>query len=307
MSDQKGSVFNLKQIVSAAITPFTNDNKLDLESAARLYEAGLRHGIDGFFICGSMGEWALLTARERRELSEVACDVIGSKAKVLLGISDTGLPSILANMERLSDLKHSHWVIVPPGGWAGPGNPVSYAHRIADAADRPLYFYYIPGFNNIVLTVDQFREILAHPRIAGIKNSAGGIRIRKELLILRQTVDFELYEGEEWGIDESLAMGCDGAIAGFASVAGKLMKNIAREVDRADLKTACDLQFRVIDMFHKVYGDSAQWWSAGQKYALKYMGIISSETSRVDAQQDMPESHRAQIRACIDANRDYLE
>ena len=62
----------MKQIISASVTPFGEDGKLDLESAARLYELGLSHELDGFFILGSMGEWALLTEEEKCALAECA-------------------------------------------------------------------------------------------------------------------------------------------------------------------------------------------------------------------------------------------
>jgi len=92
----------MKQIISAAVTPFTEDGKLDVDSAARLYEHGLRQKLDGFFVMGSMGEWALLSPDERDLLAKTACGVIGKKAKILLGISDTGMPSILHNMEKMA-------------------------------------------------------------------------------------------------------------------------------------------------------------------------------------------------------------
>ena len=114
----------MKQIISAAVTPFTDNGKLDLDSAARLYQFGLDHGLDGFFIMGPMGEWALLTPDERDRLAELACSAIGTKAKILLGISDTGMPSILHNVERWNHLKHTHWTVILPGAWAGPGCPV---------------------------------------------------------------------------------------------------------------------------------------------------------------------------------------
>lgn len=296
----------MKQIISAAVTPFTNDDRLDLDSAARLYEHGLRHGIDGFFIFGSMGEWALLTPEEKLELAEVACGVIGARAKVLLGISDTGLPSILRNAERLRHLGHSHWTVLLPAGWPGPGDPVKYAHAIAEELDRPLYFYHLPQMSGVHLSPEQFRDILAHPNIAGVKNSAGSISVRKELLLLRRSLDFELYDGDEWGVDEALALGCDGVIAGFASTGGKLMKTIASQVEAGDLRAAAESQFRLIEIYHGVYGPGARWWSAGQKHALMHMGVISSDRSRVAAQQDLPDVHKAAVRACVDANRDCL-
>lgn len=296
----------MKEIISAAISPFAADGSLDVDSARRLYESNLANGCDGFFILGTMGEWALLTPDEKKSLATCACETIAGKAKVLLGISDTGLPGILRNMEMLGHLSHSHWVVTLPGSWAGPACPVDYVSRIADAADRPLYLYYIPAFNGVTITSGQFRDILAHPKVAGLKNSSGSIRTRKELLFIKRTLAFDLYEGEEWGIDEALTGGCDGAVSGFASTGIKLMKTIARCVDRGDADGAREAQYALIEIFHGVYGANAEWWNAGQKYALKYLGIISSDVSRIESQQHLPEDTKALIRSCIDANRDLL-
>jgi dihydrodipicolinate synthase/N-acetylneuraminate lyase len=296
----------VKQIISAAVTPFTEDGKLDLASAGRLYEHGLKQGLDGFFIMGSMGEWALLAPDERDKLAETACSVIGKKAKILLGISDTGMASILRNVERWQHLSHSHWTIIPPGNWAGPGDPVKYLHDLADRVDRPLYFYYLPSFNGVTISMSQFKDILSHPRIAGVKNSAGSLRVRKELLSIKRSQPFELYEGEEWALDESLLLGCDGAVAGFASTGGKLMKALARCVDAGDFPGAQRIQYTLLDIFYAVYGAQVGWWTAGQKYALQYLGLISSAATRVAAQQGLPESQKASIRACMDAHRAEL-
>ncbi len=296
----------MKQIISAAVTPFTEDGRLDLDSAARLYQHGLKQGLDGFFIMGSMGEWALLAPDERDRLAETACSVIGKKAKILLGISDTGMPSVLRNMEKWARLGHSHWTVIPPGNWAGPGDPVKYLHGLADRADRPLYFYYLPSFNGVTISMAQFRDILAHPKIAGVKNSAGSLRVRKELLFIKQEHPFELYEGEEWAIDESLLLGCDGAVAGFGSTAGRLMKKLAAQIDAGDFPAAARIQRHLLELYYAIYGEHVTWWTAGQKYALQYMGIIASGATRVAAQQAMPETQRAAIRACVDKNREQL-
>ncbi len=296
----------MKQIISAAVTPFTADGALDLESAARLYQRGLQQKLDGFFVMGSMGEWALLTPEERDRLAQLACDVIGRKAKILLGISDTGMPSILRNVERWQHLPHSHWTVIPPGNWAGPGDPVKYLHDLADRVDRPLYFYYLPAFNGVTITMAQFRDILSHPRIAGVKNSAGSLRVRKELLFIKRDRAFELYEGEEWALDESLFLGCDGAVAGMASTAGGIMKRLAACIDAGDFPGASRLQTRLLELFYAVYGQQVSWWTAGQKYALQLLGVLSSATTRVAAQGQLPESQKASIRAYVDAHREEL-
>lgn len=295
-----------KQIISAAVTPFTASGKIDLESASRVYEFGLSHGVDGFFVIGTMGEWALLTDEERLLLAECASNTIGDKAKLLIGITATGLPGILKNIESVSHLHHSHYTVMLPGGWAGPACPVKYMHTIADACDRPIYLYYIPAANGVNISIEQFKDIFQHPKIQGLKNSSGNMRVRKELLRLKKSIAFELYEGEEWAIDEALALGCDGSVSGFGSVAGKLMKLIAASVESGDMLQASELQFRLIDIFHKVFGEGITDWCIGQKYALQYMGLISSYMTRIPAQPELSESAKETIRKCIDENRDYL-
>jgi 4-hydroxy-tetrahydrodipicolinate synthase len=250
----------MKKIISASVTPFAEDGSVDIDSALKLYNFNIDRGVDGFFIFGSMGEWPLLADDEKDALAQAACESVGDKAQILLGIHSTGMAGIQRNMERWSSLPNNpRWVIVPPGSWAGPKCPVKYVHAIADASDRPVYFYYVPGFNGVTVSPAEFRDILSHPRVAGVKNSSGSISMRKELVLLRRRMDFELYEGDEWGIDEALIEGCDGAVAGFASVGCKLMKRIANEVEAGNYRSAHELQFRLIDLYHSVYGPENAW------------------------------------------------
>ena len=294
------------RIISAAMTPFDEEGNIDTVSAARLYEWGLSCNLDGFFLFGSMGEWALLTDEMRTTLAEVACDVIGDKTRIILGVHDTGLTGILRNMEHLARFKHTHWTTMLPGGIGKPSEPVNYVHTIADHADRPFFLYYIPGANGVYLTPGQFRDILAHPKVAGVKNSAGAMRIRKQLLLLKQEVDFELYEGDEWAIEEALALGCDGAIAGFGSMGGRVMKAIAGAVEQKDYARAHELQMELVRIMHTVYGETVPYWCIGQKYGLYRMGILSSYRTLVDGQQELPVEWQAQIDRCIEEHPQWF-
>jgi len=290
------------RIISAAVTPFTADGRLDLASASRLYQHGLACGMDGFFLFGSMGEWALLTPAEQDALAEVACATIGDRARLIFGIHDSSLPRILENLRRLSRFRHSHYAVILPGGWAGAADPVAFAHRLADAADRPLFLYHLPQLNGLNPTLQQWRDILSHPRIVGLKNSAGQMRPRKELQMLKRTLDFELYEGDEWAVDEALALGHDGVIVGFASLGGRLLVAIAEAVAAGQMDSARALQYLLIKIFHQIYGENIAWWSAGQKYALAHLGIIDHATTRVESQRVLPADRQAIIRDCLAQN-----
>jgi len=296
----------MAQIISAAVTPFYENGKIDIESACRAWNFQIERGVDGIFVFGTMGEWALLLDEEIDRLAMAASDLCRGRARLLFGVSDKGLPSMLRNMERLSHLDHANWCIILPGGWPGPADVVKYTHSIADASDRPIMLYHAPAFNGINITPAQFRDIFSHPKIAGLKNSAGTMRLRKELLLIKKDLDVEIFDGEEWDIDLSIQAGCDGVVAGFGSVGAKLMRRIVDSVESGDFPSASEYQNKLIDIFHRVYGANISYWNVGQKYALQYMGLISSHYSRIDGQQSLPEVAQEQIRLCIDEYRDLL-
>jgi 4-hydroxy-tetrahydrodipicolinate synthase len=289
----------MSKIISASVTPFDDKGAVDTRSAERLFKWGLEGGLDGFFLGGNMGEWSYLTEEQLETLAGVACEVIGSRARIILGIHDTGLPRIQRKIERLSRFKHTHWAALLPVTAGGIPDPVNYVHRLADSCDRPFYLYYLPSYNGIQLSSAQFEQILRHPNVAGVKNSAGQMRIRKELCLLKDTVPFELLEGEEWAIDEALIMGCDGIIAGFGSMGIRLFRAIDAAVARHDLVRARALQSVAIRIYHAVYGNPPAWSCAGQKYGLMKMGILTHATTLLEAQRALPAERRASIERCI--------
>lgn len=294
------------RVISASVTPFDAKGNVDAVSAARLYEWGLGCGLDGFFVFGTMGEWAVLTEQMRLTLARVACDVIGDRARLIFGVHDTGLTRILRNMDRLTSFTHTHWTAVLPGGLGKASEPVRYVHAIADHADRPFFLYHNPAQSGAALTSAQFRDILSHPNVTGVKNSAGTMRVRKELLLLKGELDFELYEGEEWAIDEALGLGLDGVICGFGSMGARLIRGIADAVEAKDHPRARELQMELIRVFHVVYGDDTSHWCVGQKYGLHRMGILDSYTCLLDGQQDIPAEARTEIDRCIEANPQWF-
>lgn len=297
----------MKKIYSASVTPLSEAGEVDRDSLARLLEFNLEHGIDGFLFLGSMGEWAVLSEKMKETVLETAAAAIAGKAEILAGISSTGFAGCLDNLERYGRFPCDGFVVQFPAGWARPRDPVAYIHNLADHSDRPLYLYYLPQVNGVTLSEEQFRALFRHPRIRGIKNSSDSLKARKELLVLKRELDFTLFEGQEWCVDESLLLGCDGALVGMASLGAKLFKDIARAVDRGDGEKAFQLQSVMIEIFDGIYGkDLTTVWS-GQKYALTLLGIMESARTLVPAEEHvLGKKEKRRIRQCLEQYRTYL-
>ncbi len=297
----------MKRIYSASVTPFTEEGRIDAASLERLLEFDLERGIEGFFFLGSMGEWAVLDSAMKRELLSSASSVLRGRAEMIAGVHSTGLAGILENIETFSKLGCDSFAVQLPGGWAKPKDTVKYVQKIADFSPKPIYLYYVPGANGISLTKEQFAELFSHPNVAGVKNSSDSLRARKELLELKRTRNFVLFEGQEWVVDESLALGCDGALVGMAPLGAKLFRSIADAVDSGDLRAAAERQSVMLKIFDGVYGADLSTVWIGQKYALKLLGIIATEKTLVPAEENaLSDQVRKRIERCLAEYRDYL-
>ncbi len=297
----------MKKIYSASITPFNQKGNIDKGSLERLIEFDISRGIEGFFFLGTMGEWAVLSRSMKRDLLETACRVIGDRGEIIVGAHSTGLNGILDNIEDFSSYNCSSFAIQLPGGWARPTDPVAFMHKIADFSPKPVYLYYVPDANGVTFSVDQFSKLFAHPNIKGVKNSSDSLRTRKELLNLKQEIDFTLFEGQEWVVDESLFLGCDGALVGMAPLGAKLFRSIADAVEDGDREKAAEYQKIMIDIFDGIYGKNLDTVWVGQKYALKILNIFTSEKTLVPSQeQALTDSGKKRIEQCIERYKEYL-
>jgi dihydrodipicolinate synthase/N-acetylneuraminate lyase len=140
-----------------------------------------------------------------------------------------------------------------------------------------------------------------------LKNSSGIISLRKELIFLKQEMDFLLYEGCEWGIDEALALGCDGAIVGLGTLGGALFRKLLDAFIDNNPAQVRKYQIDLLRVFHMIYGENNFCSIIGQKYALYKLGLLSSFKTLHPKQQNLPRQNKQLIENCLFDFRDIWE
>ncbi|MDX9867966.1 MAG: dihydrodipicolinate synthase family protein [Kiritimatiellia bacterium] len=296
-----------KRVYSASITPLLPDGGLDVEGLGRIFERNIRHGLDGIFILGSMGEWQCFDSAFRDRLVAESVRAAAGRAELLVGITDVTTEAALGNVRRIAGQAFDSYVFMLPKAEAG--DPVRDVCRVLDAADRPVYYYHCPPNNGIHLSLAQFEAILSHPNLKGIKNSASNMWLRRELILMRREKGFTpiLLEGQEWAADEALLVGYDGMLCGMGALGSKLMVGIARAADAGNTAEAVRLQNRFIGLFHGVYGKDLSTVWVGQKYALKCMGLCASEKTLAQGMDALTETRKQEIEACLEEFREELD
>jgi len=297
-----------KKVYSASITPLTADGGLDVDGLNKIFDRNIRHGLDGVFILGSMGEWNQFPDAFRDQLISESVKAVAGRTELLVGITAKTLAGAMGNLKRASAAAFDSYVfMLPPAAEAG--DPVKAVCAVLDAADRPVYYYHCPPNNGVNLSLGQFEAILSHPNLKGIKNSASSMWLRRELILMKQDKGLKpmLLEGQEWAADEALLVGYDGMLCGMGALGSKIMVGIARAVDAGDVAEAVRLENRFIRLFHGVYGIGLETVWAGQKYALKCLGLCASELTLAQKMETLTEARKREIEACLEEFREELD
>ena len=80
----KGKVFDgMSGAMTALITPYGADGKVNEEAVEKIVEYNLRNGVTGFYVTGSTGESFLLTKEERKLMYARTVKAVRGRAKVI--------------------------------------------------------------------------------------------------------------------------------------------------------------------------------------------------------------------------------
>ena len=74
-----------KGAITAIVTPFKEDESLDLDALKRLVEFQIRNKIDGLVPCGTTGESPTLNYEEHDEVIETVIAAVNGRVPVIAG------------------------------------------------------------------------------------------------------------------------------------------------------------------------------------------------------------------------------
>ncbi len=297
-----------KKVISATITPLKADGSLDKAGLKNILERNIRHGLDGVFLFGSMGEWGSFSNAFKEEGVELVTGWVNHRMDVLAGINATSLPLSLELMKAYRKYDFDAYVFMPPGKTSSL-DPVKSVMTILDKADRPVYLYHCPPVNGVNFTLGQFETMMRHPNFKGIKNSSSNMWLRREMLLMREEKGLKtlFFEGQEWAADEALIAGYDGMICGMGALCSKMMRKLADCVDNGDITGAVAAQNNLIRVFHGVYGRDIQNCWNGQKYALVKLGLIETPFTYAQEMDSLTDAAKARVEKCVEEFKTELD
>jgi 4-hydroxy-tetrahydrodipicolinate synthase len=102
------------QVVTAMVTPFTQDGQVDYAVAEQLAAHLVAHGSDGLVLCGTTGESPTLTWDEEYQLFQVVKQAIAGRAKILAGTGSNSTREAAEATRKAADLGLDGALLVVP-------------------------------------------------------------------------------------------------------------------------------------------------------------------------------------------------
>jgi 4-hydroxy-tetrahydrodipicolinate synthase len=211
-------------ILTAMVTPFDPEGRLDEGAAARLMHHLLENGSDGLVLAGSTGEGATLTDDEKLRLWELGVAESGD-APIIAGTGTYDTRHSVELTERAHEVGVDAMLVVTPYH-VRPTRRGNTAHSAAGAAatDRPIVAYNIPSRT----ATDMPNDLLAE--LAQIENVAAVKQARYEDMAPIEGMD--LLAGNDDVLAKVMDMGGTGGILVSSHLVGTEMRRIIDEPER---------------------------------------------------------------------------
>lgn len=223
------------------ITPTTEGaGDIDTETLGSFTEFLLDGGVHALFPCGSLGEFASLTRRQRSTVIQTVADH-ATDVPVLAGCGGTSVGEVRDLATDAAAAGADAVVVVTPYYLdATEEGLVEFYERIAREVSLPIFLYDIPSLTDNRLSVGAVADLATRSNVVGIKDSTGDI-IHHQQLIEATPDSFHVLQGMAELAIPALDMGADGFVAGPANVYPEALSSMYEAYRRDDRGLAIDL------------------------------------------------------------------
>ncbi len=211
-------------ILTAMVTPFDGEGRLDEHAAVELMQHLLENGSDGLVLAGSTGEAPTLTDDEKCRLWELAVAECPGGTTIVAGTGTYDTRHSVELTERATQIGVTAMLVVTPY-YNKPNRLGIRAHfeAVAGSTDRPIVVYNIPGRAVIDIPNDLLAELGEIDNVVAVKQA------RYDDM---QPIDgLDLLAGNDEVLAKVMDMGGSGGILVASHLVGREMRRIIDEPD----------------------------------------------------------------------------
>ncbi|MGL5314019.1 MAG: 4-hydroxy-tetrahydrodipicolinate synthase [Peptostreptococcaceae bacterium] len=236
----------------ALITPF-KDDKVNYEKLSELIEWHVENKTDAIIICGTTGESATMTDKERREVIRFTVDRVNKRIPVIAGSGSNNTAYSIELSQYCEEVGVDGLLVVTPYyNKATQGGLIKHFEAIANSVKLPIILYSVPGRTGVNILPQTVKELSNIKNIVAIKEASGDISQVAEIARLCGE-DFYIYSGNDDQIVPVLSLGGKGVISVVANILPKETHDIVEKYLNSDVVGSRKLQLEMNELINSLF------------------------------------------------------
>lgn len=257
----------------AIVTPF-KEGAIDWDAYARLIEFQLAGGTDCILPCGTTGEPAVLSEKEKEDLIRFTVEKVDGRVPVIAGTGSNSTAHAVDSSQRAQELGVDGVLVVTPYyNRATQHGLIEHYTTVADAVDVPVMLYNVPGRTGVNMLPETVLELSAHPKINAVKEACGNLEQIMELFRLCRG-KLAIYSGNDDHVYLMMALGGDGVVSVASHILPQEMHDIAALYLAGNVEGSRDVQEAINPLVDLLFCEVSP---IPVKAALSMMGMVEDE------------------------------
>ena len=191
---------------TAIATPFTKDG-VNFEEFGKLLENQVQAGVDAIIVCGTTGESATMSEKERKDTIKFAIEKVAKRAKVIAGTGSNNTKSAIEMSKYAESVGADALLVVTPYyNKTTQKGLVEHYRAIAESVNLPIIMYSVSSRTGVNINPETCLELSKIDNIVAIKEASGNIsQVAKIAALCKDNLD--IYSGNDDQIIPVLSLG----------------------------------------------------------------------------------------------------
>ncbi|MGH8925967.1 MAG: 4-hydroxy-tetrahydrodipicolinate synthase [Acidimicrobiia bacterium] len=236
------------RVLTAMITPFSDDGQVDHEKAWNLARHLASRGSDGLVVTGTTGESPTLAEDEKVALYRTVVEAVAGRDTMVVAGTGTYNTAESVHLSRRAAEAGCDGILAVTPYYNRPSQEGLIAHfrTIADATELPVALYNIPGRTARLIEIETLKALSDHPRIRAVKDAVMDIDFTSRTCA--EVPGLEVYSGQDTYTWPMMAVGAVGVISVISHLAGEQVSAMVEAAAAGEVERARDLHHRLLPL-----------------------------------------------------------
>ena len=285
----------MRGVIAAIVTPFTEDGKLDEKGLGEIARYLLEKGVHGIMTTGGTGEGPHLLREERKTVARIVVEVVKGQIPVIAGTAACSTMETILLTKDAAEVGADAAIVTPPFYFILPDSCI-YEHfaKLAASVNIPVVVYNNPLYTGNNLQPDLIARLADIKGIIGLKQSNTDlgqlvevIRLVGNRISILTGIDSQFYP--------SLCAGSKGIFSTAACVVPKQMVELFNAFENGEHEAALATHMKLQNLNRFFEYDPG--YVSPCKEALKILGLPAGRVREPLPQ--LTEQQKVQIRRAL--------